>query len=135
MLPRVGWLEGALRLIERHFGGMGRLLRWVQRSLTRFGAAVVLVLPMPSVCVLAGIAGARLDRTLLAMILGQCFWVSVTWAFGDLLSEVTRPFVAFVAEHVGVATAICVALVVAWQLRVRLRRPPRDEPPGPEPEG
>jgi len=119
-----GWAhgQGALLFIERRFGRIGKLLRWVEKSVARFGSAVVLFAPMPAVCVMAGVAETRFFRTVLAMAVGQLFWVSVVWAFGDLISVFTTPFVEFLSDHVLEATLICVFAVATWQTLGYLRR-------------
>ncbi len=126
--------EGAITFVEERFGTMGRMLRWVQRNLGRLGAWLVLLLPMPSVCVLAGVGHVRFARTLLAMTLGQCFWVSLTWAFGDLASPVVEPVVAWLRAHALEATVACVVVVALWQGHAYYRRrlAPMPKPPDPE---
>ncbi|MEZ4336870.1 MAG: hypothetical protein R3B82_09605, partial [Sandaracinaceae bacterium] len=114
--------ESAIRFIEERLGKMGRLLRWVQRNLGRFGAWLVLALPMPSVSVLAGVSNVPLGRTVLAMTIGQCFWVTLTWAFGDVARPFVEPVVAWLEAHALPATAVCVAAVVVWQAWSRWRR-------------
>lgn len=121
--------EGAIHFIERHVGALGKMMRWIQRHLTRWGTVIVLVLPMPSVCVLAGVANAKLPRTVLAMTVGQLFWVTLTWALGDVLEPWTRVVVDFVGAHVLEATAVAVVVVVVWQLRRYLRAEKVDDPP------
>ena len=129
-----GWAHGqsALIFIEKRFGRFGRILRWVERSLVRFGALIVVLIPLPVVAVLAGVAGLRFSSTLAALSLGQLFWVTATWAFGEQISEITGPIVEFLSTYVLEATLVCIALVGVWQLaaylmrRRRLRRPSAD---------
>lgn len=134
----LGWAYGerAIRFVEGRSGRMGRMLRWLQRTLARFGSWVVLVFPMPTVCTLAGVGSVRFSRVLLAMTVGQCFWVSLTWVFGDLAAPIVRPILAFLAAHVAEATLVCVAVVGLWQIvelvRRRRRADDADESPPPE---
>ncbi len=120
----LGWAYGerAITFVEGRSGRMGRMLRWLQRTLARHGSWVVLVFPMPTVCTLAGVGNVRFSRVLVAMTLGQCFWVSLTWVFGDLAAPIVRPILAFLAAHVMEATLVCVAVVVIWQLVEWTRR-------------
>ena len=128
-----GWAygEGAIRFIEGRSGRMGRLLRGVQRYLARWGAWLVLVLPMPSVCTLAGAGNVRFTASLAAMIVGQTFWVTLTWAFGDLLTPLIRPVLDWLTAHVVEATLVTVLVVTAFQLVTlwRRRRAARATPP------
>ncbi len=119
-----GWAhgQGAMGFIERRAGRLGKMLRWVERGLSRHGVWVVLVAPAPAVCVMAGVAETRLGRTVAAMSVGQLLWVIAAWKFGDLISALTAPFVEFLSAHVLEATLACVLAVAVWQGWAYLRR-------------
>ncbi|MBX3275637.1 MAG: hypothetical protein KF729_35585 [Sandaracinaceae bacterium] len=119
-----GWAygEGAIRFIEGRSGRMGRFLRTVQRYLARWGAWLVLVLPMPSVVTLAGAGNVRLASAVPAIVVGQTFWVTLTWAFGDLLTPFVRPVLDWLSAHVLEATLVTILAVTVFQLVTLWRR-------------
>jgi membrane protein DedA with SNARE-associated domain len=114
-----GWAYGqtAVAFVARRYGRAGRALRWAERSLARFGIPLVLVAPMPTIALMAGVAGTRFAPTAVAFTAGQLFWVSLTWAFGDQLSAFTTPILDFLSAHLVEATAISAVAVLLWQLR------------------
>ncbi|MFK7988972.1 MAG: hypothetical protein AB8I08_23340 [Sandaracinaceae bacterium] len=118
-LYATGWVYGqaAVEFAERRMGRMGRFLRWVEDKLSRWGAPVVLVLPMPVVCVMAGVAGTRLRTTVFALFLGQCFWTTATFVFGEVVLDWTTPLIAFLGRHVVGATVVCALVILATQAR------------------
>lgn len=119
-----GWAFGqsAIVFIEERFGATGRFLRWCERSLARYGIGLVLVAPTPTLAVLSGMAGTSIGWTTLAMTVGQCVYVGLTFAFGSAITELTAPVLAWLAAHVVEATLACVAIVVLWQAWARWRR-------------
>ena len=127
-----GWAYGAaaLTFIEKYFGRIGRFLRWVEGKLGKHGVPVIALAPTPSVVTLSGIAGVPLRWALLAMTLGQLFWVTVTWAFGEWIGALVEPVVAFLGAHVLEATAVTVAVVLLYQLWAYLRRERTPQPIG-----
>ena len=132
-LYAIGWVYGqaAVLFVEGRAVRTGRFLRWLEHSLERWGAGVLLVLPMPTVVIVAGVAGTRLRTSMLAVVLGQCFWTTATWFFGDAVLELTTPVVEFLARHVPGATLVCAVIIVATQARtwLRRRRAPEGAPP------
>lgn len=120
--------------IGRHYGPEGiaflharyprwsRLLRFFERAFDRAAPLLLLALPDPGMCALAG---ARLFNRWVALALvtaGQAIRVSLTFHVGDALSAWLMPFVDFLRAHVWTATLICALLAIAYGLTRRRSR-------------
>lgn len=117
--------------IGRHYGPEGitflhgryprwsRYLRFFERAFDRAAPLLLLVLPDPGMCALAG---ARLFNRWIALAMvttGQAIRVSLTFHVGDALSAWLMPFVDFLRAHVWTATLICAVLAIAYGLSRR----------------
>jgi hypothetical protein len=117
--------------IGRHYGPEGiaflharyprwsRFLRFFERAFDRAAPLLLLALPDPGMCALAG---ARLFNRWVALAMvtaGQAIRVSLTFHVGDALSAWLMPFVDLLREHVWTATLVCAALAIAYGLSRR----------------
>lgn len=126
----LGYLYGgvAIAWIEQRHPRLGDLVRWVQHLFARFGVALLIIAPAPTIALFAGAARSRLSWFLLALTLGHLFWNTVTQYLGDVLARRTEMLTAFLGEHLFESTAICVTLVVVQQAVSRWRRRPHSVP-------
>jgi hypothetical protein len=112
--------------IGRHYGPDGitfihgryprwsRLLGFIERSFDRAAPLLLLVLPEPSMCALAG---ARLFNPWIAaamVVAGQTIRVSLIFHVGDALSAWLLPFMDWLRGNVWTATLICALLAMAY---------------------
>lgn len=123
----VGFLygEAAVRWIEGRVPRLARLVRFLERMFERFGLVLLFVAPLPSIGLLAGAARTRLAGVLVAGILGQLTWMTLTVYFGDAISAWTKPLLAFLSRHLIETTIVAVALVGLQQLRAYQKRKAR----------
>ena len=132
----VGTLRGLLAplvayYIGRHYGPDGitfihgryprwsRLLRFIERGFDRAAPLLLLVLPEPGMCALAG---ARLFNPWIAaamVVAGQTIRVSLIFHVGDALSAWLLPFVDWLRENVWTATLACALLAIGYGLARR----------------
>jgi membrane protein DedA with SNARE-associated domain len=127
----LGYLYGqaALDWIEQRHPRLARMVRFVERLFARFGVALLVVAPAPTVSVLAGAARSRLSIFLLALTLGHALWNAITQFLGDAFARTTDLLTDFLGEHLLESTLVCVAVVVAQQALTRLvRRKPQPAP-------
>jgi len=120
----IGWFYGpvALAWFEQQAPRFGGVLRWCERQFARFGAPLLIVFPMYTFGALAGAARTRFRVFLPAMLAGQAVYITTSYYFGDAMRGWTKPFLAFLGEHVVAATAICVVAVALQQGWSRLRK-------------
>ncbi|HEY6078152.1 MAG TPA: VTT domain-containing protein [Polyangiaceae bacterium] len=127
----LGYLYGraAIEWVEQRHPRLARLVRFVERLFARFGVALLIVAPVPTVAVLAGAARSRLSVFLLALGLGHALWNTLTQYLGDSFARRTELLTAFLGEHLLESTLVCVAIVVLQQAVARLlRRKPQPVP-------
>lgn len=119
----VGALYGhaTIAWTERRFPRVARMVLWFERQLSRWGAPALVLMPAYTMSMLAGGAGLPLRRFLPAVTLGAFGWIGATILFGDLLSGWTQILLGWLRENLVLATAVCVALVLAQQLLSRRR--------------
>lgn len=119
----LGYLYGpaAARWLERKVRWLAPVLQAVETRLARWGAWLVLVLPLITVVVLAGAARTRLRGVVLASTLGQTVVVAVTYWAGDAVAAWTDRVLVWLADHVVEATVATVIAVVItrWVQRRR----------------
>ncbi len=113
----LGYLYGlaALAWLEQRHPRLAQLVRFVERLYARFGIALLVVAPAPTVAVLAGAARSRLAYFLLAFTAGQVLWNTLTQYVGDAFARRTDLLTAFLDEHLLESTLVCLAAVALQQ--------------------
>jgi membrane protein YqaA with SNARE-associated domain len=120
----LGYLYGraAIEWLEQRHARLARFVRFVERLFARFGVALLVVAPAPTVAVLAGVAQSRVGVFLAALSLGHALWISLIQYLGDTFARRTELITELVGEHLLESTLICVGVVVLQQTFSRLRR-------------
>ncbi len=120
----LGYLYGraALAWLEQRYPRLARFVGLVERLFARFGVALLVVAPAPTIAVLAGSARSRLLGFLLALTLGHALWNTVTQLLGDAFARSTDILTAFLGENLLESTLVCVAVVALQQGVTRLMR-------------
>ncbi len=113
--------ENIVAWVERRSPRTGSVIRYIRDILYRTGPLLLVLLPVHTVAALAGAAGFRTRTFLLSAGLGQLLQVWLSVKFGAAVADWTQVLVAFVGEHVGIATGICVALAATQLLVSRWR--------------
>lgn len=114
-LGRYYGVRGAA-MLEGHAPDFGRMLRTVEQLFGRFWAVLLVLAPGWLTSALAAMSGVARARALALNAAGVCGWAFVYHQLGGFLSPWTAPIVRFLREHMLVATAVCAALVLAYQL-------------------
>ena len=120
---------GVVTWIEGRFSRTGRLIRGFENLLRRIGPPILGPMPGYTPALLAGVARLPLWAVTLWLTLGTALWMGLTVAFGDAVSDWSGMLITWLGEHVVGATAVCVVLVVAWQIIGRLRGQSSWKPP------
>jgi membrane protein DedA with SNARE-associated domain len=120
----LGYLYGraAIQWLAQRHPRLARLVDLVERLFARFGVALLIVAPVPSIAVLAGAARRRLSVFLLALLLGLASWTTLTQYLGDTFARSTDLLTAFLGEHLLESTLVCVGFVVLQQAIARFLR-------------
>jgi membrane protein YqaA with SNARE-associated domain len=120
----LGYLYGraAIEWLEQRHPRLAQLVRFVERLYARFGVALLVVAPAPTVAVLAGAARSRIAYFLLALTVGHVLWNTLTQHVGDAFARRTDLLTAFLDEHLLESTLVCLAAVALQQGIVRLLR-------------
>lgn len=120
----LGYLYGhaALAWLEQRHPRLAQLVRFVERLYARFGVALLVVAPAPTVAVLAGAARSQLAYFLLALTAGHVLWNTLTQHIGDAFARRTDLLTAFLDEHLLESTLVCLAAVALQQGVSRLWR-------------
>lgn len=113
--------DTATAWVEGRSARIGRLFRLIERLFARWGAAILVVWPFGSACILAGVAHTRLLTFLVAAGVGHTLWVLSIYAIGELIADFTARVLAFLAEHLLESTLVCIAIVVVQQVAARRR--------------
>ncbi|MGC4093310.1 MAG: hypothetical protein QM756_36550 [Polyangiaceae bacterium] len=111
--------QSGLTWVEARSPWLGKVLRFIERLLARWGALILLVVPFASVCLLAGVARTHFRAFLAASLVGHALWVTSTYYVGTVLSDFVEQVVAFLSEYLFESTVICILLVMAQQLVAR----------------
>ncbi|HET9934390.1 MAG TPA: hypothetical protein VFQ35_26990 [Polyangiaceae bacterium] len=111
-----------LKWVEARSPRLGRLLRFAERLIARWGAAVLLLVPFASVCMLAGAARLRFVRFIGATLLGHALWAGSTYYIGTLISDFTDRVLSFLSSNLVESTLVCIALVLLQQVAARRRK-------------
>lgn len=122
----LGYLYGAVAIawIEQRHARLASFVRFLEGLFARFGVALLVVAPAPTLALFAGAARSRLAPFLAALTLGHLLWNTVTHYLGDALARRTEVFTDFLGEHLFESTLIAIALVVLQQGVSRWRRKP-----------
>jgi membrane protein DedA with SNARE-associated domain len=102
-----------------------RLSRWVslvEELFARWGVALLIIAPAPTIALLAGAAKSRLLPFLAALALGHALWNSVTYYLGDAFARWTDLLTEFLRAHLLESTVVCFLAVALQQAVVRLVR-------------
>lgn len=120
----LGYLYGlaALAWLEQRHPRLAQFVRFVERLYARFGVALLVVAPAPTIAVLAGAARSRLPYFLLALTAGHVLWNTLTQHIGDAFARRTDLLTAFLDEHLLESTLVCLAVVALQQGVSRLLR-------------
>jgi membrane protein DedA with SNARE-associated domain len=120
----LGYLYGqaALDWVEQRHPRLARLVRFVERLFARFGVALLVVAPAPTVSVLAGAARSRFGLFLVALTVGHALWNAITQYLGDTFARTTDLLTDFLGEHLLESTLACVTIVILQQSLARLVR-------------
>jgi len=102
-------------LLEGHAPDFGRVLRMVEQLFGRFWAVLLVLAPGWLTSALAGMSGVSRSNALLLNAAGVVGWALVNHQLGEWLSPWTAPIIQFLREHMLVATAVCAAVVLAYQ--------------------
>lgn len=118
----LGYLYGraALGWLEQRYPRLWRLVSWLERTFARWGLALVVLAPAPTVALLAGAARGPLLRFLLALSVGHLIWNSVTYYVGDAFAVWTDLLTSFIGENLLESTLACAAAVAVQQALSRL---------------
>jgi membrane protein DedA with SNARE-associated domain len=126
----IGFFYGraALGWLEHRYPRLWRWVAWAERMFARFGVALLIVSPAPTLAVLAGAARSRLSLFLLAFAAGHLIWNCITFFLGDAFARWTDLLTGFLGEHLVESTLLCVLLVALQQGISRLSQRKRTAP-------
>jgi membrane protein YqaA with SNARE-associated domain len=113
----LGWLD------ERH-PRLARVVAWVERVFARWGLALLVVAPAPTVALFAGAARSHFALFVAALLVGHGFWNAVTYYVGDALALWTDMLTSFIGENLLESTLVCAALVALPRAISHFRRRP-----------
>ncbi len=102
-----------------------RLAHWmslVERLFARRGVVLLVLVPAPTIALLAGSARSPFLLFVAALALGHALWNSVTYYLGDAFARWTDLLTTFLGEHLLESTVVCVLAVVLQQAIVRVIR-------------
>jgi hypothetical protein len=113
--------ERIVAWVEQRSPRSGALVRTLRDVLYRTGPLLLVLFPVHSVAALAGAAGYRTRTFVVSAGLGQLGQVWLSIRFGAALADWTQLLVAFIGEHVAVATLVCVGLAATQLIVTRVR--------------
>jgi membrane protein DedA with SNARE-associated domain len=105
---------GAVEWIEARSARGGAVARHTEQLFARWGTPLLFVAPTNLVCALAGAAGVRPAVVFGLAAAGELAWTLALYRFGTAISEWTGPLVAFLGEHMLVATLITIGLALLY---------------------
>ena len=113
----LGFLYGraALGWLDQRYPRVARLIAWIERLFMRWGVALLVVAPAPTVALFAGAARSHFFAFLLAVTAGHALWNSVTYYVGNTLAAWTDLLTSFIGENLLESTLVCVAAVALQQ--------------------
>ncbi|HVU04640.1 MAG TPA: hypothetical protein VHE30_22955 [Polyangiaceae bacterium] len=104
----------AVMWVETNSPGLGRLVRALERLFAKVGPLALLVSPDIVVSTLAGAARVSFPVFVVMNLLGTVANIVVARLFGTVLEAEITAFTTWIRAHVVVATAISVALFLAF---------------------
>jgi len=115
----LGYVYGPATLgwIASRYPRLAGLARWLERALQRFGAPLLLFLPVPTVALLAGAARRRLPLAIACLSVGQAVYMTVLVLLGEAVARWTHQLTAFLREHLLVSTLVCASLILLSRAR------------------
>ncbi len=124
----LGLLYGraALGWLDERYPRLARLVNWLEGVFRRWGLALLVAAPAPTVALFAGAARSHFLLFIGALLLGHGLWNSVTYYVGDALALWTDILTSFVGENLLECTLACLALVALQKAVARFtqrRRP------------
>ncbi|HYJ10990.1 MAG TPA: hypothetical protein VEX18_18340 [Polyangiaceae bacterium] len=124
----LGLLYGraALGWLDERYPRLARLVNWLEGVFARWGLALLVAAPAPTVALFAGAARSHFLLFVAALLLGHGLWNSVTYYVGDALAVWTDLLTGFVGENLLECTLACLALFALQQAitrRAQRRRP------------
>jgi hypothetical protein len=113
----LGYLYGraALGWLEQRYPRLWRVVGWVERAFARWGLVLVVLVPVPTVALLAGAARGALLPFLIALTVGQAFWNGVTYYVGDAFAVWTDALTSYVGDNLLESTLVCIAALALQQ--------------------
>jgi membrane protein DedA with SNARE-associated domain len=123
--------EAGITWVQTRYPRAGRFVRALRWLFQQAGPLVLLVAPGPIVCALAGAMRMRWRVFLPIALIGQAFWVYVTYRVGEALQAFILPVLAWLKENMLTTTLVCVALVVLYRVLRRNRQGAAALPPLP----
>lgn len=113
----LGFLYGraALGWLDQRYPRVARLVAWIERLFERWGVALLVVAPAPTVALFAGAARSHFLAFVLALTAGHAFWNSVTYYVGNTLAAWTDLLTSFIGENLLESTLLCLAAVALQQ--------------------
>lgn len=118
----------AVDFMERRVAFMARGYRWLERVYQKGSVPLVLLVPGPGVCLLAGASGMPPKRFYTLNLVGTATSLVMYRFFGDYFSTYVEIVLGFIGEHRALLTTISVVLVVgglgvrAYRMRRKARQ-------------
>jgi membrane protein DedA with SNARE-associated domain len=112
--------DAALRWAEDNAGGMGPILRRVERWFGKAAPAIVLIAPSGNMCLLAGVSGMRTRLFWIMNVVGTVGRLSLFWIAGDAFREQLEDLLDLIQRYQWHLVAVTVGIVVlqtAWGRR------------------
>ncbi len=106
----------ALGWVELRQPRMARLLTYIEKLFARFGIALLMLAPAPTLAFFAGMAARRLRSVVPALLFGHALWNAAAYYLGDALAARTDLLVDFLSQHLLESTLVCVAFVAVQRL-------------------
>jgi membrane protein DedA with SNARE-associated domain len=124
----LGYLYGhvVFEWLEQRQPRVAHWMKLIERIFARWGVALLVPVPAPTIAILAGAARSPFPLVVAALALGHALWNTVTYYLGDAFARWTDLLTAFLGEHLLESTLACVLAVALYQAYVRLTRQRRD---------
>lgn len=119
----LGYVYGPATLgwLSERYPRLSGMASWLSRALHRFGTPLLLLLPVPTVALLAGGARRRLPVVAACLLVGQAVYTTVVILLGEAVAEWTHQLTAFLREHLLVSTLVCASLIALSRLARAMR--------------
>lgn len=114
--------EQGYAFVEARSARAGKLVRWVERAVRRFGAPLLIAFASPGLCAIAGTTKMPGRLFYPCALLGQLIYAGANYAVGEALERWTTPILVFLREHVMAATLLTASAVAIYEILRRRRR-------------